>query len=311
MFAAYFKHSITKTMRILIFGGTGFVGTTVVEKLAHHDHQVVVATRNRQAGAHLQPFGNVGQIVCKEVNTKKPETLAPLFKDIDVVINLIGILYQKKKNGFKKVHTELPQHLAQLAKENGVKHFVQMSALGVDHAKKSKYAQSKLAGEQAVLNILPDAMIIRPSIIFGEGDGFFSLFNGLAKYSPALPLVGGGKTKFQPVYVGDVAEAIVKGAEQNKCGVYELAGNRVYSFKRMLEIMLDYTNRKRLLIPIPMSLAKFKAFFWEQLPKPILTRDQVELLKTDNIITDNSRCKKLADLGITPTPMETVIRTYL
>lgn len=295
---------------ITIFGASGFLGRHIVRQLAKTGATIRVPTRDPDKALILKPMGDVGQIVPFRASVRSDASVDQAIGASDVVINLIGILYEKGRDTFQALHVEAPARIARLAREHGAKKFIHVSAIGADANSKSAYARSKAAGEQAVHTFFPDATIFRPSIVFGPEDSFFNRFARLSSVAPALPLIGGGLTKFQPVYVGDVAEA-VKAALGNPDAVgetYELGGPSVYSFKELMELMLKETGRKRFLTPIPWPLAKLKATFLELMPTPLLTRDQVELLKSDNVV--RSKAKTLRHLNITPTAVEIVVPRY-
>jgi uncharacterized protein YbjT (DUF2867 family) len=297
---------------ITIFGANGFVGRHLVRRLAKTGAIIRIPTRDPEKALRLKPMGDVGQIVPMACSMRNDQTIVNAIKDADLVINLIGILYESGRNTFQSIHVEMAARIARLAKENGVGRFGHMSALGAKIDSHAKYASTKAAGERAVRSFFSDATIFRPSIIFGPEDNFFNLFATLARYSPILPLFGNGITQFQPVYVGDVAEAIVTALDRaSACGqVYELGGPQIYTFRGLLELMLYLIKRQRYLLNIPWTLANLQAIFFECLPHPLLTRDQVELLKSDNIISD-ARALTLGDLGITPTALEVILPTYL
>jgi uncharacterized protein YbjT (DUF2867 family) len=297
---------------ITLFGGTGFIGRHVVRRLAVRHARMRVVSRNWSAhGRVLQPMGAVGQIVGGPLDLRSEAVLSEAFAQNDAVINLIGILHETRRQQFDEVHAELPGRIARAAQAAGVRRLVQISALGADPASRSAYARSKAAGEQAVRAAFPEAVIVRPSIVVGPEDGFFNRFAAMARLLPALPLIGGGKTRFQPVCVGDVADAIVAGLEREDAPgqTYELGGPRVYSFAELMRYMLKVIGRRRLLVPISFDLASMQARVLEHLPEPLLTRDQVELLKTDNVVSEGART--IEDLGITPTPIELLVPDYL
>lgn len=299
---------------VVVFGGSGFVGRHVVRALVKRGLRVRVACRRPDLAGHLQPLGNVGQIHAVQANVRYEASVRAAVQGADCVINLIGILYESGKQRFDVVQTEGARLIAQAARDAGVPQFIQMSALGVDAAD-ADYAASKRAGEEAVRAVYPDAIIFRPSIIFGPEDNFFNQFAALARIAPALPLIGGGQTRFQPVFVGDVAEAIARAIDgQAKSGqTYELGGAEIKTFKQILEYILEITGRSRLLIPVPWAVADLKAFFLQLLPKPLLTRDQVKMLRTDNVVSAEALKKglTLSGLGITPTTIEAVVPQYL
>jgi uncharacterized protein YbjT (DUF2867 family) len=295
---------------ITIFGGTGFVGGHVVRRLAARGARLLVISRDPAHGARLQPMGNVGQIVVERADLGSEEALGRAIDGAFAVINLIGILYETRRQTFRAVHAELPGRIAKLAAAAGVQRLVQVSAVGADLDSASAYARSKAEGERAVREAFPRATILRPSIVVGPRDGFFNRFAAMARLLPALPLIGGGRTRFQPVYVGDVADAIVAALERDDAPgrTFELGGPKVYSFAELMRYMLQVIGRRRLLVPISFELAMLLARLLELAPAPPLTRDQVELLKTDNVI---ARDALTLDLGITPTPIELVVPQYL
>jgi len=296
---------------ITIFGGTGFIGSHVVRRLAARDARLLVISRDPAHGVRLQPMGKVGQIVVERADLTSEVALEQVMQGAFAVINLIGILYETGRQTFAEVHGELPGRIARVAAAAGVARLVQTSAIGADPDSASAYARSKAAGERAVREAFAQATIIRPSIVVGPQDGFFNRFAALARLLPALPLIGGGGTRFQPVYVGDVADAIVAALERDDAPgrTYELGGPQVYSFAELLRYMLQVIGRRRLLVPISFELAMLQARFLELLPAPPLTRDQVELLKTDNVV--GADAATFADLGITATPVELVVPEYL
>ncbi|MGQ0664238.1 MAG: complex I NDUFA9 subunit family protein [Pseudomonadota bacterium] len=297
--------------RITVFGGSGFIGRYVVKRLAAQGWVVRVAVRDPVAASFLKPMGDVGQIVPMKANLTDPEAVAEAVKGAEAVVNLVGILYETRRQLFAELHGLAPARLARQAGAAGVRRFVQVSALGADAASPAAYARTKAAGEAGIRAAFPAATIVRPSIVFGPEDGFFNRFAAMARCLPALPLIGGGLTRFQPVYVGDVAEAITRLlADSGSAGrTYELGGPRVYTFKELMEIMLAEIGRKRFLVPLPFAVAQLQAAFFERLPVPPLTRDQIRLLKRDNVVTPGA--PGLAELGIEPSALEAIIPTYL
>ena len=271
---------------VTVFGGSGFLGRHVVRALAREGYRIRPAVRRPDLAGHLQPLGRVGQIHAVQANLRYPASVEAAVRDADVVINLVGVLYERGKQSFEAVQAQGAHTVAQAAAAVGAR-VVHVSALGADPDSSSLYARSKAAGEAAVLATVPDATVFRPSILFGPEDDFFNRFAGLARMSPFLPLIGGGATKFQPVFVGDVAQAILKATRGGaKSGtIYELGGPEVMSFRELMEYVLAVTERRRLLIPIPFGLAKLQAWFLQLLPKPLLTPDQVELLRGDNVVS--------------------------
>ena len=311
---------------VTVFGGTGFIGRHLVLRLAAGGARVRVAVRHPRNAAPLQPMGDVGQIAAVQASVTHEGSVRAAVSGADAVVNLVGILYESGRMTFDAVHRQGAENVARAAKEAGAGRLVHMSALGADPQSHSKYAASKAAGEKAVRAAFPEAAIVRPSVVFGPEDGFFNLFASLARFSPVLPvfgcprprfrdgridIYGDGGVRFQPVYVGDVAGAIVKCIESPACAgkTFELGGPAIYSFKQIMEMILRETSRKRLLVPIPYMVATLQAVFLQLLPKPLLTTDQVKLLKHDNVVS--GKLPTLADLGIDATGAEGIIPTYL
>lgn len=304
------KHKI-----VTIFGGSGFIGRHVVKRLAAEGYTVKVATRIPEAANFLKTSGAVGQVVPVLCDYSDPASLREAMAGAQIVVNCVGILAQKRRNKFRRIHTELPGLIAEAAARENVERFVHISALGVDQSR-SQYAQSKKTGEQAVWAACPWATILRPSVVFGMDDNFFNMFARLSRIAPVLPLIGGGKTKFQPVYVGDVAHAVMAAILLPPLGVadprgktYELGGPEIVTFREIYELVFKFTNRRRTLVRVPFWAAKIKAFFLSLLPQPLLTPDQVENLKTDNVV--GADALTLAHLGIVPTGMGLVLPAYL
>jgi uncharacterized protein YbjT (DUF2867 family) len=297
---------------ITIFGGTGFIGRHVVRRLAIRHARIRVVSRNWAVhGCALQPMGAVGQIVGGPLDLSSEAALTEAFANNYAVINLIGILHETRRQTFAEVQAALPGRIARAARAAGVARLVQMSAIGANPESTSAYARTKAEGEQVTRAAFPEAVIMRPSIVVGPEDGFFNRFASMARLMPALPLIGGGKTRFQPVCVGDVAAAIVAALEPDDARgqTYELGGPQVYSFEELMRYMLQVIGRKRLLVPLSFEVARLQARLLEWLPEPPLTRDQVELLKSDNVVGADART--LHDLGITPTPIELIVPDYL
>ncbi len=296
-----------------VFGGTGFIGTQVVRELARRGYTVKVATRIPERAYFLRPCGVVGQIVPFACDYNELSSIVDAVKGSELVVNCIGMLFERRKGDFERAHVRVPEMIAKACKGQNVKRFVHISALACDRGT-SRYAKTKLEGERAVHKGFPQATILRPSVVFGPEDDFFNMFAELSRYTPILPLIGGGKTKFQPVYVGDVADAVMAGltlsGDKDPRGkIYELGGPDVVSFREIYGFLAEYTGRRRLYIWLPFPLAKFKAFFWQWLPRPIITIDQVESLKTDNVVSEGT--SGLADLGIVPASMALILPTYL
>jgi NADH dehydrogenase len=295
-----------------VFGGSGFLGRYAVRALAHSGFRIRAAVRRPDLAFDLQPLGRVGQIHPVQANLRFPDSVMRAAEGADVVVNLVGIMNPSGAQTFEAVQAEGAATVARAARENGAR-LIHVSAIGADEQSASAYARSKAAGEQAAL--AEKATVFRPSVVFGPEDDFFNRFASLARMLPALPLIGGGNTKFQPVFVGDVAVAILKAAEGEAAAktIYELGGPEVKSFRELMELVLREIGRKRLLLPVPFGLAKAQAFFLEMLPGKLLTRDQVELLKSDNIVSADAERdgRTLKGLGIQPTSMEAVLEGYL
>ena len=296
---------------IAIFGAGGFLGKHLMRQLTKLDYRIKVATRNPFQKGYLKPLGNPGQIELLKTNIFNSEDVKQVLKNCDLAINLVGILYETRKQKFNQVHSQFPHLLSNLCSEAGIKNLVHVSALGVKERHASLYMQSKLQGEKNIQNNFKPSVILRPSVVFGPEDKFFNTFASLAQFSPALPLVGGGKTKFAPIYVGDVAKAIAKAVELNNSEpkIYELGGPKNYSFKELMEILLAEIKKKRFLIPIPWGAAKFQSYFLQMMPNPLLTPDQVELLKHNNIVSGDHPTIK--DLGISGTPIQSILPKYI
>ena len=275
---------------VTIFGGSGFVGRYVVKALAERGYRIRVACRRPDLAGHLRPMGSVGQIQPIQANLRYPESVARALEGSHAVVNLVGILYSSGKQNFDAVQSRGTRAVAEAAKEAGIAHFVQMSAIGADAASEIDYQRTKAEGEAIALQNNPKSVIVRPSIIFGPEDDFFNRFADMAKMAPALPLIGGGETELQPVYVGDVAEVIARGVDGalKNGATYELGGPRVASFKECMELMLDVIHRKKPLIRIPFALARLKGAILGLLPNPLLTVDQVRMLEDDNVVSQSA-----------------------
>jgi uncharacterized protein YbjT (DUF2867 family) len=299
---------------VTVYGGSGFIGRHVVRALAKSGWRIRVAVRRPELALFLQPLGRVGQIHAVQANLRYPDSVARAAEGADALVNLVGILFESGKQRFDAVQGQGAAAVARAAAANKAQ-LVQFSAIGADPESKSTYARSKAAGESAAFMADSDAIVIRPSIVFGPEDDFFNKFAALARFLPALPLIGGGKTRFQPVFVGDVAEAVnaVLAGRARRGAIYELGGPEVRTFEELMQLTLHEIGRKRLLVPMPFALAKLQAFFMEWMPKPLLTRDQVTLLQYDNVVSPEAEREgyTLRGLGITPTAMETVLPTYL
>ena len=296
-----------------VFGGSGFIGRHLIRRLAKAGYIVRIASRRPHQANFLKTAGSVGQIVPWAVDVRDDASVARAVKDADVVVNLIGALYETGSWSFETVHVDAPARIARLAKEAGVGRLVHVSALGAEANSESAYARTKAAGEKAVLAAFPDATILRPSIVVGPEDRFFNKFAAMAQLSPVLPLIGGGKTRFQPVSVSDLADAIVAviGRDDARGRAYELGGPNVYTFKELMQLMLKEIGRQRLLLPLPWRLSETLGGLLEKVPfiAPLLTRDQVELLKKDNVCS--GREPGFEQLGIASASPEVILPTYL
>jgi uncharacterized protein YbjT (DUF2867 family) len=294
-----------------VFGGSGFVGRYVVRNLARESWLVRAAVRRPDEALFLKTSGVVGQITPLAANVRDRASVARAVAGADSVINLVGILHESGRQRFQAVQADGARMIAEEAARAGARRLVHVSAIGADPDSDSAYARSKAEGEAGVRTAFPAATILRPSIVFGPEDGFFNRFAQMAMLSPALPLIGGGRTRFQPVYVGDVAEAVMKAIETPEAAgrTYELAGPKVYSFAELMRLMLKEIGRKRLLMPLPFPIASLMGAVMQGLPRPQLTADQVRQLKRDNVPGEGSA--GLTDLGITPTAVEAIIPTYL
>lgn len=299
---------------VTVFGGSGFIGTQVVRALARRGARVRVAVRQPHLAHEMRLMGDVGQIEVVQANIRDAASVARAVEGADAVINLVGLLYQTGRQTFQAVHVDAARTIAEAAAAAGAR-LVQMSALGADPASAARYARTKAEGEAAVREVLPSAVIVRPSIVFGPGDGFFNKFGEMAAASPFLPLIGGGQTRFQPVYVGDVARALATVAldPQHAGKTFELGGPGVFTFREILDLILKETGRRRLYAPLPFPLAGLIGTLCTPLAltpvAPPLTADQVELLKTDNVVS--GQAPGLSDLGISPETVEAVLPTYL
>jgi NADH dehydrogenase len=299
---------------VTVYGGSGFLGRHVVRALAKRGYRVRVAVRRPELAGHLQPLGRVGQIHAVQANLRYGESVAAAARDADVLVNLVGILFERGRQTFDAVQAAGAEAVAQAAAGSGAR-LVHISAIGAGEHAPSHYARAKAAGEKRVLAAMPSAVILRPSVLFGPEDDFFNKFAFLAQIAPALPLVGGGHTRFQPVFAGDVASAVVAAIEgRAKDGtIYELGGPDVKSLKELMQFVLDTVGRKRLLIPMPWALAKFQASFLQFMPKPLLTPDQVELLRNDIVVSEEAKRegRTFAALGIDPVAMAAIVPSYL
>ena len=301
-------------MLVTVFGGSGFLGRHVVRALAGRGYRVRVAVRRPDLAGYLQPIGEVGQIHAVQANLRYPDSVKAAVGDADAVVNLVGILFEHGRQRFDAVMAAGAETVARAAAAAGAS-LVHVSAIGADADSAAHYARAKARGERRVLAAQDTAIVIRPSIVFGPEDDFFNRFAGLACLSLVLPLPGGGHTRFQPVFAGDVAEAIAKAVDgELKPGtIYELGGPDVRTFRQLMQFILATTQRNRLLVPVPFALLKLQAAFLQFLPTPPITPDQVELLKRDNVVSDAAQRdgRTLEGIGITPESIDVIVPTYL
>jgi len=301
---------------VTIYGGSGFIGRYIARRMAKEGWRVRVAVRRPNEAMFVKPYGSVGQVEPVLCNIRDDASVAAVMQGADAVVNCVGILAQSGKNKFDAVQAEGAGRVARLAAAAGIQTMVQISAIGADKDAASEYSQTKAQGEANVLAHMPNAMILRPSIVFGAEDQFFNRFASMSRLGPVLPVVG-ADTKFQPVYVDDVAAAAVKGVLGQAHGVYELGGPDVASFRELMEKMLGIVQRRRLILNVPFVAARLMAFAFDMLEKvtlgllanPVATRDQVKNLANDNVVAADA--KGFADLGITPSAMDSVLPEYL
>ncbi|HEX3441663.1 MAG TPA: complex I NDUFA9 subunit family protein [Pseudolabrys sp.] len=299
---------------VTVYGGSGFLGRHVVRALAKRHYRIRVAVRRPELAGHLQPLGRVGQINVVQANLRNAASVEAAARDAHVLINLVGILYERGRQRFDSVHAFGAEQVALAANAHGAG-LVHVSAIGADENSRARYARSKAQAEKLVLAAQPQAVIMRPSIIFGPEDDFFNRFASLARMAPALPLIGGGATRFQPVFVGDVAAAIADAVDgKTRAGTtYELGGPEVRTFKELMQFVLATIERKRLLVPLPFFAAKLQASILQFAPTPPLTPDQVEMLRSDNVVSEVAKAqgRTLQGLGIEPDSIEAIVPSYL
>lgn len=294
---------------IAVIGGSGFVGRHVVQALARDGHRIRVGVRRVERASFLKPMGVPGQVVPMQANIRFPESLDAVVAGADVVINLVGILQEAGPQKFSALQAEGARAVAKAARDAGATQFIQLSAIGADADSDADYARTKAEGEQAVLEQYPDAVILRPSIVVGPEDQFFNRFAAMARLSPVLPVVS-AQTKFQPVFVGDVAKAVKLAVDDaDLSGVYELGGPSVYSFEELMRLMLKVIGRKAFVADIPIPIASLMAKLTDWLPGAPLTQDQVKMLQHDNIVSQNAR--GFDELGLKPEAIEGQIPSYL
>lgn len=294
---------------ITVFGGTGFIGRNLIGKLAKKGFKIVVPTRNPYLHGYLKPMGDPGQIEVLKFNPFDFSSLNEFIKSSEIVINCIGVLYEKKNQKFDHIHHLFPKFLSSILDKEITKKFIHISALGANKNSNSLYIKSKFQGEEAVINNFKNSIIFRPSIVFGTNDSFFNLFNKLINILPIIPLAG-SKTKFQPCYVGDVTDAIIKIIEQvNLNSIYELGGPKIYTFKELIETLLVSLKKKRLIVELPDFAARVQAKVMQLLPNPLLTEDQLEILKSDNVCSNQYPGFK--ELGISARTVEIILPNYI
>jgi NADH dehydrogenase len=305
------------TTIVTVFGGSGFLGRNVVHALAHAGYRIRVAVRHPALANHLMPSGRVGQIALLRCDVRNEAGVAAAVQGANIVVNLVGILREGGGRSFEAIHATAAGDIARAAAKAGVRRLIHVSAIGASTDSRSAYARSKAAGEAQVRAAFPDATILRPSIVFGPGDGFFNRFASLMRAVPLFfPAFGDGRTKFQPVFVGDVADAVVHAlADARTRGrTYELGGPAIYSFKELLALIAKETERKRTFVPIPFFLLDIGAALTGWLPFAPVTLDQARLLRVDNVVKagpDAATVGTIADLGVQPTSVEAIVPTYL
>jgi uncharacterized protein YbjT (DUF2867 family) len=297
--------------RVTVIGASGFLGRYVVRRLARQGAVIAAVSRRAGDAGYLKPMGDVGQIALIDGDIGQEDVIRAALADADGVVNCVGILWQRGAQSFERVHHQAAGRLAELAAAAGVGRMVHLSAIGADPGSPAAYARSKAAGEDAVRRAFPDAVILRPSIVFGPEDQFFNRFAEMARFLPLLPLLGGGATRLQPVYVGDVADAVVAALDGvgGATRLFELGGPQVLTFREAMELLLHEIGRRRMLVAVPAGLARLMAYIGEYLPEPPLTRDQLLLLERDNVVS--AGMPGLPELGIAPTALELVLPTYL
>lgn len=300
---------------VTVFGGSGFVGRYVVQALAKRGHRVRVAVRRPDLAGHVQPLGAVGQIKPIQANIRYRWSVERAILGADAVVNLVGILFEAGRQTFDSVQAVGPRFIGEAASAAGISNVVHVSAIGADQPSTIGYLRSKAEGEAGIRDAAADAVIMRPSIVFGPEDHFFNRFAAMARLSPVLPLIGGGTTRFQPVFAGDIGEAIARAVHGDATAgtVYELGGPEVLTFRQCMEKMLEVTRRKRLLLPIPWAIARAMGRVGEHLPGSPLTADQVRMLRFDNVVAEEAKRdgRTLTGLGVDPTGLEVVLPTYL
>lgn len=300
---------------VTVIGGSGFLGRHIVRALAKRGYRIRVACRRPDLAGHVQPLGTPGQITPVQANVRYPDSLLAACQGARAVVNLPGVLFNGGAQTFDAVHVFGAEAAARAAKAVKARLHIHMSAIGADANAASDYARSKAEGEARARAAYPGAIVLRPSIVFGPEDGFFNRFAAMARMAPALPLIGGGTTKYQPVFVGDIAEAVARLIDRGEADgkIYELGGPEILTFAELMQFMLKTIARKRILVPLPFPIAKIMASLTGLLPRPPLTMDQVELLKIDNVVSEEARRegRTLEGLGITPDSIEARVPAYL
>jgi len=300
---------------VTVFGGSGFLGRYVVQALARRGHRIRVAVRRPDLAGHLQPLGMVGQIKPIQANLRYRWSVDRAVEGADAVINLVGILAESGRQTFDAVQALGPRAVGEAARAQGISSVVHVSAIGADQPSTAGYMHSKAEGEAGIREVMPQVVIVRPSILFGPEDDFFNRFAAMARLSPVLPLIGGGRTRFQPVFAGDVGEAIARAVDGSaeRGAIYELGGPKVLTFRECLERMLQITKRKRLLLPLPWFAGRMMGRVGQWVPGKPITLDQVRMLMFDNVVSEDAKRDKrtFEGLGIEPTALEIVLPTYL
>lgn len=300
---------------VTIFGGSGFVGRYIARRLAKEGWRIRIAVRNPEQAGFVRPFGVVGQVEPVFCNIRDDASVATVVNGADAVINCVGVLDESGKNTFEAVQADGAARIARIAADHGITKMIHVSAIGASASSQSEYARTKAAGEMAVLTYMPDAVILRPSIVFGPEDEFFNRFASMSRFGPILPVIG-GETRFQPVYVDDVAAAATHALQSDAAGIYELGGPDVHTFRELMQQMLTVVRRRRLVVNVPFWIAKIMAFGFRVLRivslgliAPPVTKDQIINLGTDNVVADDAQT--LFDLGVKPTALEAILPDYL
>ncbi len=296
---------------VTVFGGSGFLGRSIIQRLAQQGARVRVAVRNTDKANHVRVYGDVGQVMPIQVSLSDQKAVEAVCAGAHSVINLTGRLYEKGTSTFEAVHVKGAQAIAKACAKYNVQNLVHISALGADKKSPSSYSKTKALGEEKVQKAFPNATTLRPSLMFGAGDNFFSRFADLATVLPFLTLFNKGATKFQPVYVGDVAEAVMAALYTPKAQgkTYELGGHKTYTFKELMALMLHYMGRQKILVPVPGFMASMMAKVLQFMPNPLITPDQLKILKSDNVVA--KKAKGLSDLGIEAAHLEAIVPGYL